>query len=230
MFTYDQASTQAIIDTLSSDRLAPYLTSSSLPGDPAAALELYVWNAGISGALFGPLQAVEVGIRNAIHREMTLIFNTPTWYSERAFKKTATYLVGDLVETASRLVKEAKPVDAPHLLAGLHFGFWTQLLGSGPNGNFRRHFWNAGLYQAFQHYPNDPKTNHGKIRGDIIALKAFRNRVAHHEPIHNKNPQGQYDRIIRVAGWLDPKLPLWIEKHSRCQTLLLSKPHSSPGF
>ena len=128
-----------------------------------SALKLYVWNAGLSGALFGPLHAVEVGLRNAIHGQMSTIFGTSSWYSTWPFKRGATPLVGDFAEALGRLVREGKPVDPPHVMAALHFGFWTQLLKPGPDGNYTRLFWNAGLCDAFAYYPGGARKNQGDI-------------------------------------------------------------------
>jgi hypothetical protein len=230
VFTYDAASVAAISATLSADRLLSYGTLATSSSDERTALDLYVWNAGFAGALFGPIQAVEVAFRNSIHREMSAIFGTPVWYSDYKFKTASPHLIGSLIEVAGRLTREKKPVDPPHMVAGLHFGFWTQLLKAGPDGNFTRKFWNAGLSEAFLHYPGGSRNHQGEIRGEIMRLKGFRNRVAHHEPLHNKRPEAEYERILRVSSWLEPALPRWIEHHSRCRKLLVTKPISSPGF
>lgn len=220
----------AVFATISRERLSSYLALTTPANDQRAALDLYVWNAALSGSFFGPLQAVEIAIRNAIHREMTSIYGTPAWYSELQFKRTASNMIGSLVEAAGRLVREKKPVDPPHMVAALHFGFWTQLLKSGPDGNYVRHFWNAGLSKAFQHYPGGSQRSRGSINTEILVLKDFRNRVAHHEPIHNKKPAHQYARIVRVAGWIDPTLARWIEFHASCRSRLQNGPRSTAGF
>ncbi|MDQ6941369.1 MAG: hypothetical protein M3169_02505 [Candidatus Eremiobacteraeota bacterium] len=139
-------------------------------------------------------------------------------------------MIGSLVEAAGRLVREKKPVDPSHMVAALHFGFWTQLLKSGPDGNYVRHFWNAGLSKAFRHFPGGSRRSRGSIDTEIRVLKDFRNRVAHHEPIHNKKPDHQYERIVRVAGWIDPTLAGWIGFHARCPSLLKTGPTSTAGF
>jgi hypothetical protein len=59
---------------LSGDRLTSYMVLATPPQNKQAALQLYVWNAALSGALFGPLQAVEIAIRT-IHREMASVYN-----------------------------------------------------------------------------------------------------------------------------------------------------------
>jgi hypothetical protein len=125
-FTYDQVSIETVTGILSADRFASYMASAEPANDQRAALELYVWNAALSGSFFGPLQAVEIGIRNAIHREMTAIYGMPAWYSHPHFKRSAPYMIGSLVEAAGRLVHEKKPVDPPHIVVALHFGFSTR--------------------------------------------------------------------------------------------------------
>ena len=230
VFTYDPLSIYTITSIISADRLASYNALAEPANDKRAAVELYVWNAALSGSLFGPLQAAEIGIRNAIHREMTSIYGTAAWYSQPHFKRSAPSMIGSLVEAAGRLVNEKKLVDPPHVVAALHFGFWTKLLERGPDGNYIRHFWNAGLSEAFRHYPGGAQSHRGPINSEILALKDFRNRIAHHEPIHNKKPDRQYERIVRVAGWIDPTLASWIELHSRCNSLFEGKPKSTPGF
>ena len=224
MFSYESASITAICSALSSDRLDSYLKTAAPANDERAALDLYVWNAELSGSLFWPLHAVEVGIRNAMHEQMSQIFGTPAWYSQPAFKRTAVLLLGDVFDAANRLVRDNKSVDPPHMVAAFHFGFWTQLLKPGPDGNYTRHFWNAGLYKAFPNYPGHAKSDSGKIRSQVMALKDFRNRVAHHEPIHNKNPKGHFDRIIKISGWVAPTLSEWIKHHSDFDSVLSRRP------
>lgn len=224
MFDYDPVSVGALKTFLTDDRLKSYLAFAKPQANDRAAIELYVWNTALCAAFYTPIQVVEIALRNAIHREMSAIFGRPDWYSDRTFKRTGPSLVGSLVEVATRLTRSAKPVDPPHMIAGLHFGFWTQLLSPGPDGNYTRSFWNAGLHNAFPQYPGGARVAQRKIRQQFLALKDFRNRVAHHEPIHNKKPDDQYERMLRVAGWIDEILPKWIEHHSECRTMFLEKP------
>src|SRR6202171_5348250 len=76
-FPYSQSIINALERTLSPERLSTYLAATG--GDHAAALRLYVWNTQISAALYGPLQALEIIIRNAFHRELATVYG-PAWY------------------------------------------------------------------------------------------------------------------------------------------------------
>jgi hypothetical protein len=76
-FSYSPTIINALERALSPERLSTYLAAAN--GDHAAALRLYVWNTEISAALYGPLQALEILVRNAFHRELSAVYG-PTWY------------------------------------------------------------------------------------------------------------------------------------------------------
>jgi histidinol-phosphate/aromatic aminotransferase/cobyric acid decarboxylase-like protein len=76
-FPYSQSIINALERALSPERLSTYLTAAGR--DHSAALRLYVWNTQISAALYGPLQALEIIIRNAFHRELSTVYG-PAWY------------------------------------------------------------------------------------------------------------------------------------------------------
>ena len=48
-------------------------------GNNEKAFRLYTWNTAISGAFYGPLQALEVALRNAMHRQLARRYGT-AWY------------------------------------------------------------------------------------------------------------------------------------------------------
>ncbi|HEX3463438.1 MAG TPA: hypothetical protein VHS78_05245 [Candidatus Elarobacter sp.] len=206
---------------LSAERLGSYGPT----GPPLrATLDFYIWNTALSASFYGPLQALEIALRNALHREMSTACGRNDWYSARLFRRAAYDLTGSVAEVANRLTRGGKPVDPPHVVAGLHFGFWTKLIDAGPNGNRVRLLWNAALHRAFPNYPRGAQAHRGPIYGELLRIKDFRNRIAHHEPVHNKRPEREYRRLLAVANWIDGRLPLWIAHHARCATLLDQMP------
>ena len=229
MFEYSPATIAALKRSLTADRLKSYRPLCVCPVDDRAVLGLYVWNTDVCSAFYAPLQMVEMAFRNAIHRQMSAVYGRDDWYSDWKFKKTAPSLVGSLVESAARLTRNARLVSPANMVASMHFGFWTQLIGPDPDGNYTRSFWNAGLYRVFSCYPGAARDAQRRIRREILILKDFRNRVAHHEPIHNKKPEQQYERTLSVAGWLDNALPGWIDAHSACRGLFAVRPSTNVG-
>src|ERR1700760_250228 len=76
-FPYSQNIVSALERSLSAERLSTYLAATH--GNHAAALRLYVWNTEVSAAFYGPLQALEIVVRNAFHRELAAVYG-PAWY------------------------------------------------------------------------------------------------------------------------------------------------------
>jgi hypothetical protein len=71
-FPYSQSTINALGRALSPERLSTYLAAAN--GDHAAALRLYVWNTEVSAAFYGPLQALEIVVRNAFHRDLAAVY------------------------------------------------------------------------------------------------------------------------------------------------------------
>ena len=51
-------------------------------------------------------------------------------------------------------------------------------------------------------------------------LHLLRNRIAHHEPIHNRPLGNLYGVALTVAGWVCPTTQQWIAARSRVPALL----------
>ena len=66
-----------------SPRNACARTSRPAEGDRKRALELYTWNTKISAAFYGPLQGLEIALRNAIHQQLTRCYSA-AWYDNPA--------------------------------------------------------------------------------------------------------------------------------------------------
>ncbi len=67
----------ALQASLSPERFATYLAAAG--GNRPEALRLYTWNTALSAAFYGPLQGLEVAVRNAMHRELSARYG-PAWY------------------------------------------------------------------------------------------------------------------------------------------------------
>jgi len=67
-FSYTDDLLDELEASLSRERLGTYLDAAG--GDRKGAIELYAWNTAVSAAFYGPLQGLEVTLRNAIHRRL----------------------------------------------------------------------------------------------------------------------------------------------------------------
>ena len=78
-FPWDEDLLDELQASFSSERLGTYVKAAR--GDRAKALHLYTWNTAISAAFYGPLQGLEVALRNAMHRRLTECYGS-AWYDK----------------------------------------------------------------------------------------------------------------------------------------------------
>ena len=92
------------------------------------------------------------------------------------------------------------------MVATLAFGFWVALLGAGsrieragPKADYEKTLWRPALRGAFSH--RAPLTRR-QAHKPLDALRALRNRIAHHEPVFARPLREDHDRILEVTGWI----------------------------
>ena len=81
IFAFDEDILDALVASLSPERIATYMAAAG--GDREKAMRLYTWNTAVSAAFYGPLQGLEVALRNAMHRSLAARYG-PDWYDNPA--------------------------------------------------------------------------------------------------------------------------------------------------
>ena len=209
----------ALQTSLSPERFGTYLAAAA--GDRAEAMRLYTWNTALSAAFYGPLHGLEVAVRNAMHRRLSLAFG-PAWYDDPRAGLDAGAL--DRVRrTKDELMRDRYPADPSHLVAALTFGFWVSLLGRGgrgpglgaPKRNYEMSLWRPALAGAF---PN-ARLARAAAQKQLDFLRTFRNRIAHHEPIFARHLAADHHGIRRVTGCISADVRDWIAHHRRVPPL-----------
>lgn len=185
------------------------------------ALALHVRNAALGSAFFGPLQALEVALRNAMHRELSATYGAQWWVSPRlALDRRA---AETLIATQTELNRHGKRTPAD-VVGALSFGFWVALLTRGgviappapKTANYDATLWRPALYRAFPHARLSRQGAHFALNG----LRTLRNRIAHHEPIFQRNLHSDWTAIETVLGWICPVTRNWVVHHSRVLDVL----------
>ena len=207
--------------SLSPDRLGTYLRAAN--GDRAKAVRLYTWNTAVSAAFYGPLQALEVALRNAMNRSLESAYGS-SWY-DNALTGLDRGCLNRIENTRQELAKARYPADPPHVIASLSFGFWVSLLGPGgfidrttrTKANYEMTLWRPALRRAF---PHAGKISRKGAHMPLDYLRTFRNRIAHHEPVFSRHLEKDYQSILEIAGWIAPHMCPWIEAHSRVPAML----------
>lgn len=189
--------------SLSRERLEKYLDETGQDLD--ASIELYEKNTRLSEAFYTPLQCVEVCLRNQINVKLS------TAYGELWYQNGNPPLNDDslrmIFEAKEELTKSGK-VTPGRVVAELKFAFWVGLLGP----KYDATLWRKCLYLAFPASGGRPrKTIHSRLN----AIRRFRNRVAHHEPIFHLAPIVRHQEIIEAIEWMCRNTAAWALHHSR---------------
>jgi hypothetical protein len=215
-FVYSPQLRADIEATLSVDRLAVFRQAAA--GDLERAIDLYCWNAAMAAAFFGPLGIMEVGLRNALDRELIRAFTVP-WYDDPKFLAIDSAFAPRIYDTKKKITARGKAVVQPRVIAELSFGFWVNLLRPGPGGSYVHTLWGPALSRAFR-----PRVKRSFVAGCLDPLLKFRNRVAHHEPIFSRNLGGQYASILWIIGQVAPNIVSWVQHHARVNECITNGP------
>lgn len=207
-------------------RLAPYRAAAA--NDAAHAIRIYLWNSRLSKAFLFPLNIAEIVTRNAVHRALGYRFGGPGWVvspppglltpeSEASRQRSLLRL--------SRILATPTPDD---LVAALTFDFWSNL--------FRQEYdqlWSEpGLLRAaFPLLP--PNEERRYVQSRVAEINHLRNRIAHHEPIHQLQLRNHFTQILETIGLQDQAIRDWVRKSSTVMITLRTPPaprDSLPGL
>lgn len=214
-FNYSAQFLNHAIVCKSAPRLTKYLAAGQ--GNQADALALYAWNTAISAAFYGPLQALEICLRNAFDRELATHFGA-VWWQNAGFLLTS-FIATSVQDAIDGLVRENRTVDTPHVIAALSFGFWSGLCGPGKANAHDQHIWRPALHKAFA-----AGANRKDIFIKLTDIRKLRNRIAHHEPIFMRNLSDDYLNVLSLVTSLYPDILPWVEHHSRVPDILAARP------
>ena len=184
--------------SLSRERLTWYLGECA--DDLECALRMYELNTRISAALYGPLQGLEVLVRNDMNMQMQAAFGAD-WLDHSTAQLQPTQ-IDDIKKTIAKIDQDEPSNGA--IVAELPFGFWVGLLGP-KNEN---EIWRKALYKGFAHRPRG--TERKIVHNALDSIRRLRNRIAHHEKILHRDLRANHATILEVAGWCCPVTRDWI--------------------
>ena len=203
---------------ISAERFAPYRAAAG--DDLARALRRYERNTEISAAFWAVLSDLEIVVRNAMHERLSAwsvtMYGQPDWYAGRGKIFTA-QTAGDILTARRHAAAFGRAQSPGRIVAELPFGFWRFLLSS----RYERTLWLPCLRDAF------PGIRGQGMRRDVHDamrdLHLLRNRIAHHEPIHNRPVVELHAVALTTAGWICPTAQGWIAARSRVPALLAAE-------
>lgn len=179
-------------------------------GDLDASLNLYEYNIRASEAFYTPLQNLEICLRNTIDSCMSNTYGAD-WFHNGTCGLTMDAQNEVLAAYHNLGGDENLPPGA--VIAELKFAFWVGLLAPKYDGTL----WRKSLHRGFQKTGGKKRSD---VHGRFNAIRRFRNRIAHHEPIFHKNLVLTHQEIIEAIGWMCGHTKAWTEHHSRVIAVL----------
>lgn len=186
---------------ISSDRFNTYLENSGRDKERAA--RQYMWNIEISACFWGPISLLEVIFRNAIHDQLSKKFGAQWFLEESGCHLREDHERRHIKQVLEQFERRGviQP-SAGQFVGATSLGLWVGLIGGGtPYGrpgynkktDYDRTLWQGeeGLAKAF---PNLGLLNRRQLHSKLSSIQELRNRIAHHEPIINRN----HDRDLKI--------------------------------
>ena len=216
----------AIANRLTRHRLNSYLQATG--GSEAAAIDLYDWNTLASAALHEDLGRLEVLVRNAMDEALVRLGSAKgwqdPWYRQKHLfqGRQSSQTRAVISDARRRATGRGQPEEHGKVIAALGFGFWRYLCGP----QYLTSLWVPALASAFARHPppNDPQQIRVDVNDRIQRLHFLRNRIAHHEPIHQRNLAGDHDQLLEVVGWICSDSRFWVAARSRTPAVLAARP------
>jgi hypothetical protein len=211
---------------LSGGRLNSYADAvAAAVDDTFDALDLYVYNMALAGALLGPLHVLEVVTRNAIHELLVVKAGRRDWWAHADVGMLLRPWGTDQLITAENKVRRARgkggtPVGPDDVVAATEFGFWTDLL----RPSYETTLWQDPVRHAFPH----SRRSRQQLYQALQSHRRLRNRVTHHEPLHLRDAATDYHEIVRFIGYISRPVATWVDDRSRLGAVIAGRPGRTP--
>ena len=108
--------------------------------------------------------------------------------------------------------KMNKDVHPSRVVSELPFGFWKYLLSK----RYESSLWTQCLRHAF---PGLQPQRRSLVFSSVHESHVLRNRIAHHEPIFNRDLRADSQRIFSVLEWIDVTPSIWARSLSRVESI-----------
>jgi hypothetical protein len=203
--------TNSIESAISPARLSLYLEQSG--GSKNDALVLYCWNTSLCQALYWPLHAFEIVLRNAMAEKIRDAHGS-AWYDDLTLFSTSRKIPAakeiEQVEKAKNKLDDAgKPYNHDNIVAVSTLGFWHGLLKL----EYETKLWTPFFEDLLEVAEREEAWR------KINQLKRLRNNVAHYEPIfvwpdkRKRQLYREYKMIVKIIRWICPETAAWVESH-----------------
>jgi Abi-like protein len=176
-YTFISKGRKMLYKLLSEQRLKPYGLG-KVPD--ALVIGRYKWNLALSEALYPTLSLFEIGLRNRVDEVLTNLY-TPQWLDTNS--SLLQLPEKETIATAQEGLKRKKEqLHRSKLIAELNFGFWTKMFSS----SYHPLIWHRKDKPLKTVFSTASGLSAKQVHDQLMQIKSFRNRIAHHEAIWNK--------------------------------------------
>ena len=219
-------SNQKVIDAvtivISSARISTYesATGGKKP-DSLEALNLYAWNADVSGALLIPLHVCEVAIRNAVSTAIENVYGD-RWPWSSGFERSLPNPTRGFSPKKDLINARLNQRTTGKVIPELKFAFWQSIFTS----RHDQRFWNPYLTDLFPNMNTSVSIQDRRklIYDELEQIRRLRNRIAHHEPIFTRNLSDDYQKILSLVSYRCTTTATWLDEHQRATEIIAKKP------
>lgn len=175
----------------------------------------YQCNIELAESFYSSIAVFEVALRNALHRELITMTGREDWYTVLPTTKGLVGLTRYITQANHQIAGRNELSTPSKIVAELTLGFWVSLL----NSEYELILW-KDLRRAFPAMPKE-RRQRKNVSAPLNSLRAFRNRVFHHEPIcwSIKRVRQIHQQLIEVMGWIHHDIPQWIEPFDRFEAI-----------
>jgi hypothetical protein len=222
MMSNNQVLVNAVKVAISPARIATYETAVGLQNpESTAALDLYAWNAEISGAMLIPLHLCEIIIRNAVATAIENVYG-PQWPWSTGFERSLPDPARAFSPKRDLISARTKYATTGKVIPELKFAFWQSIFTS----RHDRRFWNPFLATIFPNMDLSKTIQERRnlIYNDLEQLRFLRNRIAHHEPIFSRTLTEDYRKIIELVRFRCAITAIWLEHHQTVVETIARRP------
>ena len=162
----------------------------------------YMDNLTFSKNSYIPLSVLEIALRNAIDRFLTLKIGEH-WYEDISFLTKDS--IKKVEEAKSVLQNRRESVSKNKIIAELSLGFWVNLFKKPYDKKLR-------INELKRIFPNLPSSKEKLINREVLYrelnhIRNFRNRVFHYEKVINKNNYNcVHSEIFEILSYFDSEL------------------------
>lgn len=212
---------RAVKAVLSAPRMGTYEVAAGQGPEHPASLELYAWNAQISAAFLAPLHICEVAIRNAVSDAIEAQHGH-RWPWAQGFERSLpsppmSYNPRRDLQNSRRSAHTTGQV-----IPELKFVFWQKMF----TRRFDQRIWSKSIFNVFPNLDKSKTVRQARnhIYSELDSIRHLRNRIAHHEPIFNRNLEDDFDKIKDLIWLRCRETSAWMERNQHAVQLLKEKP------